>query len=126
MTKKKLRDAMEGSLGIISTVAKKAVCDRRTIYRYLEKYPDLRRELEIERDKILDRAESVLFEKVNQKNWKATEFILNKLGGQRGYANREIVDNKISADKVTGDSFAEAWDKVRKDLKEQSEYDKSN
>lgn len=112
ITRKKFTEAVKGSLGLITTVAAKMQVERTSVYKFLEREPDLRHLLEIERDKIVDRAESVLFEKVNDKNWKAVEFALKFLGGKRGYATKEVQEHHESGS-PTGEDFARLWKKTK-------------
>ena len=112
ISKAKFRKALSGTLGIITTIAKKCGVRRLTVYRLMAKYPELKEELEVEKDKIIDRAESVLFEKVNDKDWRAIEFILSRKGGSRGYVDKKIIDTTVTN---TAKDFQEAYKELGED-----------
>lgn len=87
--------AIEGSGGIISTVAERLQCDRSTVYRHRDRYPSVRRALEDERARILDRAERKLEEAVEAGNLTAIIFTLKTLGKERGYVERVQVEELL-------------------------------
>lgn len=88
LNKKKVKNAIEGSGGIISVVAQKCGVSRQAIYNYLEKHSDLKTALEQQKQMLVDKAESNLVEAVNAKQWGATKYVLSTLGKDRGYTTK--------------------------------------
>lgn len=92
ISKAKFRNALKGSLGIITTIAKRCDCNRISIYRLIENNPELKKEIEAEKDKVLDVAESGLFSKVNSGDWKAIQYMLDRKGNKRGYTPKQDIE----------------------------------
>ena len=117
ITINRFRKALNNSLGIITTVGSRLGVDRNAVYYFLKKNPKLWEEVEQEREKILDRAESVLFKKVIDEDMRAVEFALKNLGGMRGYAERRVVEADVNHS-LTAESFRDAWKAAKEDKDE--------
>lgn len=95
--KEKFLEALEQSMGIMSTAAKKIGVDRTTPYRWIkedEEYADKVKEII---NVPLDFVESKLFEAINNDNITAIIFYLKTKGKHRGYVERHElsgIDNK--------------------------------
>ena len=98
LTKSMLIKAIEGSNGIILTIAQKLKVDRKTIRNYLKKYPELNELLQEEKENILDFAESKLIKKIQEEDPWAIKFILLNQGQSRGYGDKDfkIEENPMS------------------------------
>jgi hypothetical protein len=86
--KKAMIEALEKSLGIVTTAAKAAGIDRNTHYTWMKKdeaYAQAVRELE---DIPLDFAESQLHKQIKNGNTPATIFYLKTKGRRRGYVEK--------------------------------------
>ena len=94
LTKKKVRRALPGSHGIIQIIATKCQVDRGTIYRYMEKHPDIAQDIMDEREKIIDVAEGKLFTKIHNGDFKALRYFLDRKGKKRGYTTKQEVELK--------------------------------
>lgn len=94
-------EAIRGSGGIVSLVARRLGGGRATVYRYCDRYPTVREALEEEREVLLDAAEQALFRAVERGKLKAIIFALKTLGKDRGYTTRidvaRIVEDEIEA-----------------------------
>ena len=119
ITKKKLETAIIDSGGILTTIAKRCVISRNTLYRYLEEHPEYKTLIEQERESILDQAEISLFDQIKEKEQWATKFILKTLGTKRGYVEKKEIEANVNDGRLTGESFAEAYEqsKNKKDKK---------
>jgi AcrR family transcriptional regulator len=84
-TEKQMLEAIKGSGGDISEVAKRLGCARSTVYRYLDRYPAVYEALEEEREVLLDIAEYGLMKRVEDGDLRAIIFTLKTKGKDRGY-----------------------------------------
>lgn len=99
-SKKKLLEAIEGSNGIISVIAKRLDCNWHTAKKNVdsdEANPDVRKAFQDETDKILDVAEGVILKGMTGKNMQiATQtakwYLANK-GKVRGYGSEDMSVN---------------------------------
>ena len=82
-------NAIPGSGGIVSTVAKRIGCDWHTARKYIDKYPTIKRAYDDECEKVLDAAESVIVtDIVDSKDTQTAKWYLKMKGARRGYAQR--------------------------------------
>lgn len=91
--KKQLLEALEKSLGVVTTACKNVGISRTTFYQYMkddESFKDAVNELE---EVALDFAESQLFKQIREGNTTATIFYLKTKGKKRGYIERQEVDH---------------------------------
>ncbi len=89
--KKALLEALEASLGVISTAVKKVGLSRSCYYKYVEADPEFQAAvLEIEQGAI-DFVESQLFKQIKEGNTTATIFYLKTKGKNRGYIERQEI-----------------------------------
>lgn len=89
ITKKKLLEALEKSGGLITFAAEMLNVDRTAIYKFLHRHPELQEDLERIRERMLDLAESKLYEKIKDGDTAAIFFYLKCLGKRRGYIERQ-------------------------------------
>jgi hypothetical protein len=86
--KKVMLDALEKTLGIVTTAAKLAGIDRVTHYRWYESDPAYREKVDLIPDMVLDFAESQLHQQIKDKDTAATIFFLKCKGKHRGYIEK--------------------------------------
>jgi hypothetical protein len=86
--RKALREAIKGSRGIKTEVARALGCSRQTVDTYLKRYPDLEAQLVSERETLVDLAESKLAVLIEHLDVRAIMFALETLGKKRGYTKR--------------------------------------
>ncbi len=84
-TKKEVLEAINGSLGIISTIAKRLGCESRTAKRLIDKWQETKDALIDEQELVLDLAETGLYDALIKKEQWAIKFILSTKGQSRGY-----------------------------------------
>jgi len=94
LSKKKVRNAIPGSFGIRAIIAKKCEVERGSITKFLqkEKNQDLIKEIEEERDKVLDIGEKKLIELVDRGEFQAVKFLLSTKGKSRGYIEKQEIE----------------------------------
>ena len=87
-TKKALIEALEKSLGVVTTACRKAGIGRTTYYDWLNNDPEFKAAVESIQDVALDFAESQLHRQIAENNTSATIFYLKTKGKRRGYVER--------------------------------------
>lgn len=85
-------EALEASLGIVSTAAKKANVGRSTHYKWMDEDADYKKAVEAVQESVLDFAESHLYKLVKEGNPAATIFFLKTKGKKRGYIERQEIE----------------------------------
>ncbi|MGR3219495.1 MAG: helix-turn-helix domain-containing protein [Candidatus Anammoxibacter sp.] len=106
-TKEKVANALEKSKGFQSYAANLLKCTPRTIYNYMQKYPELQEVLNDALEERIDVAETKLDEAINKGEPWSIAFFLKTRAKHRGYVERQEVTGKDG----TPLSFA---DKVKK------------
>ena len=84
-TKQAVLEAIKGSLGIISTIAKRLDCESRTAKRLIDKWQETKDALIDEQELVLDLADTGLYDALIKKEQWAIKFILSTKGQSRGY-----------------------------------------
>ena len=90
--KKAMLEALEKSLGIVSTAAKMVGIDRSTHYAWLKADEEYKSAVNSIQDSVLDFAESHLYKLVKDGNPAATIFFLKTKGKKRGYIERQEIE----------------------------------
>lgn len=98
-TKRALIEALEKSLGIVTTACKIVGCSRQTFYSYYEQDEQFARAVRDIDEIVLDFAESQLHKQIKEDNTTATIFYLKTKGKKRGYIER-IENEHIGAQKI--------------------------
>lgn len=83
-SKKTVIKAIEGSGGLMATIAKRLNCKWDTAKKYVQKY-DLWKEIENEKESMLDMAEGKLLQNIQSNDNTAIIFYLKTQGKDRGY-----------------------------------------
>ena len=88
--KKALLDALEKSLGVVTTACKKVGIGRSMFYEYM-KDNNFREQVDDLQNVALDFAESQLHKQIQDGNTAATIFYLKTKGKNRGYVERQEI-----------------------------------
>jgi hypothetical protein len=110
ITKKAMIEALEKSLGIVTSACKSVDISRETHYRWLREDADYKAAVEALSDVALDFAESQLHKQIKDGNSTATIFFLKTKGKKRGYVERQELDvstGKMFQIEVLGDDTNE-------------------
>jgi len=92
-TKKgQMLEALEKSLGIVSTGCKMVDISRQTHYAWMKADTDYKKAVDSIADSVLDFAESHLYKLVKEGNPAATIFYLKTKGKKRGYIERQEIE----------------------------------
>ena len=89
--KRTLLDALERSLGVVTTACKQANIARSTYYEWMQKDSAFRREVEDIQEIAVDFAESQLHKQIRGGNTSATIFYLKTKGRARGYQEHQSI-----------------------------------
>ena len=89
LTKQKIIEAIPKAHGVKEYIASELGVNRRTVYRYFEKYPDLEQETQEYLDSVSDVAEHYLIEAVRAGNSWAVRYWLSTRGKNRGYTTKQ-------------------------------------
>jgi hypothetical protein len=90
--KKALIEAMEGSLGVVTTACKKVGVSRTTFYEYYNTDEKFKKDIDELEAVALDFAESQLHSQIKNGSTAATIFYLKTKGKKRGYVERQELD----------------------------------
>ena len=92
--KKAMLEALEKSLGIVTTAAKIAGISRGTHYDWMKEDEDYKKAVEAVGDVVLDFAESQLHKQIKDNNTSSTIFYLKTKGKKRGYIEAQEINLK--------------------------------
>jgi transposase-like protein len=84
-TEEQILEAISGTGGDISEIARRLGCARSTVYRYMDRYPSVAEAIEDEREELLDLAEEGLMKQVREHDLQAIIFVLKTKGKDWGY-----------------------------------------
>ena len=84
-------EAIKGSAGIISTIAKRLEVDWHTAESYIKKYPTALDAFQDEREGILDMAEAAIFTAIKQGDTGSAKWILSTIGRKRGFTEKQEI-----------------------------------
>ena len=99
-TKERLLEALEKSLGVVTTACKKVSVDRSTFYKYLNEDEDFANAVKELDNVALDFAESQLHKQIQDGVPTSTIFYLKTKGKKRGYIERQEFDHTTQGDKI--------------------------
>lgn len=88
--------AIKGSCGIVSFIAQKLKCTRKTVYRYLDEFPAINEAYVEEREAMLDTAEHALHSLIKGGDLGAICFYLKCQGKRRGYVEKEKQETGVT------------------------------
>ena len=91
-TKEQIKDAITKAGGFISIACKSLNCTRKTIYNYMDKYPELKEAVLDIREQYLDVAEAALIKNVKDGKSSDIKYFLNTQGKKRGYVEKSELD----------------------------------
>jgi hypothetical protein len=89
--KRAMLEALQKTLGVVTTACKTADVGRTQFYEWLKTDKDFKAEVDAVKDIALDFAESQLHKQIQEGNTTATIFYLKTQGKRRGYVERQEV-----------------------------------
>ena len=91
--KKAILEALEHSLGVVTTACKKVGIGRTTFYQWMRDDKEFAQQVKDIENVALDFAESQLFKQIKDNNPTSTIFYLKTKGKKRGYIEKKEIDN---------------------------------
>ncbi len=98
-TKERILEALEKSLGVVTTACKNVGVDRSTFYKYLKEDEEFAKAVKSIDDIALDFAESQLHKQIKEGNSTSTIFYLKTKGKRRGYVEKQEIDHTTQGEK---------------------------
>lgn len=92
--KKAMIEALEKSLGVVTSACKEAGIHRSTHYQWMQDDNEYKQAVENLKDLSIDFAESQLFKQIKEGNTTATIFYLKTQAKHRGYIERQEIEQK--------------------------------
>jgi hypothetical protein len=93
LKKRAMIEALEKTLGVVTTAAKMVGIERTTHYKWMENDADYKANVDDVQNVVLDFAESALHKMVENHNPAATLFLLKTKGKKRGYIERQEIEH---------------------------------
>lgn len=90
--KEQLLEALERSLGIVTTACERAGISRQSHYNWMRSDSEYRDAVNLIQERTLDFAESSLHKSIREGNVTATIFYLKTKGKGRGYVERQEIE----------------------------------
>lgn len=107
-TARQFIDAIPGTGGIITTIARRVGCSWHTAKKYVDSYPSIQRAYQDECESVLDLAEAQLISAIKARDLQAIRYYLSTKGKRRGYTERhEITGGEGRPIRLTWDDGAE-------------------
>jgi len=94
--KKAMIEALEQSLGVVTTACKKVGIGRTTHYLWMNEDKEYKKQVEAVGDVALDFAESQLHKQIKEGSTAATIFLLKTKGKKRGYIERQEIQQETT------------------------------
>lgn len=100
--KRSLLEALEKSLGIVTSACKSVGCSRETFYKYCKEDDDFKVKVKELENVALDFAESQLHKQIKEGNPSSTIFYLKTKGKNRGYIEKSEIsmENKVTVSSI--------------------------
>lgn len=89
--------AIDGSFGIMSTIAEELNCSWITAKKYVEMYDEAKAAMLDEEQKALDMAENTIMRSIQMDNTQDAKWYLSKKGKTRGYGDEVALTGKDGA-----------------------------
>lgn len=99
-TKEQLLQAIQGSYGIASNVAKRLRCDRQTATNNINRFEETKLAFKQEKEMLLDLGENTIVELLKKHDGATTRWLMATLGKERGYTElveikKDVPDNQL-------------------------------
>ena len=102
-TPDQVAEALRRAHGIKTVAAASLRCSRRTVSRYIARYPRVREVYDQAREEFVDEAEVQLMDLVDDGKWPAVKFTLVTLGKDRGYTTGDAIRREVESDEAAKD-----------------------
>jgi len=89
--KERVLEALERTLGVVTTACQQAEIGRTAFYRWYKEDPEFKEKVDSVQNLTLDFVESQLFRQIREGNTAATIFYLKTKGKERGYIESPLI-----------------------------------
>jgi hypothetical protein len=89
---KTVMEAIKGSAGIVSTIAKRMGVEWHTANERIQRYPEALAAFADEREGILDMAEATIFTAIKSGDTGSAKWILSTIGRKRGFTEKQEIE----------------------------------
>jgi hypothetical protein len=96
ITIKKFENAVKGTGGIITHIARNLNVSRKAVYDFMEKNPQTIPLKDMEEESIIDLSEARLFQQIRDGEQWAVKYMLSTKGRKRGYIEAREVKNETT------------------------------
>ena len=93
-TTDQVKQALIDANGLVYIAAESLGCRSAAVYSYIKRYKEIEEVLNEQREVIIDKAESKLFEQIEKGEQWAIQFALKTIGKHRGYTEKTETENK--------------------------------
>ena len=111
--KRKVLEALEKTLGVITPACRMAGIDRSVFYDWLKNDKDFKKKVDEMKEVALDFAESALFKQIESKNPVSTIFYLKTRGKKRGYIEKSMPDVIVNSIQLVSNRIKEASNQLK-------------
>ena len=101
ITKQRFKEAVQGTGGIMLSIAKNLNASRSGVYKFCNKHPDMMELRHQEEEKIIDICENSLFTQAKDKEQWAVKYLLSTKGKKRGYVEKQEVEHSGGIKEIT-------------------------
>ena len=124
--KTQLIEALEKSLGIVSTACKKVGCSRKTFYKYYNEDKDFKNRVDDVSEYAKDFVESKMYKLIDEGNPATTIFYAKTKMRDRGYSERLEIESKNQNENINTDIdltklSTETLNQIKKELENKPE-----
>lgn len=91
-------DAIPGTGGIVSAIARKVQCDWETAKKWIDNYPTVKRAYDAECESMLDLAESTILRSIKDGDTSDAKWYLTKKGKHRNYGDSVVLTGEGGGD----------------------------
>ena len=95
-TKKQIEEAVKGSGGIISVIARKLGCSWETAKKNIDKFEECLLQIKEERETVTDMAETTIINSIQSGDVQTAKWYLSTIGRDRGYGDKLDVSANVS------------------------------
>ena len=85
-------EAIKGTAGIVSTIAKRLGVEWHTANERIQKYPEALKAFQDEREGILDMAEATILTAIKSGDTGSAKWLLSTIGKKRGFTEKQEIE----------------------------------
>lgn len=95
-TREQVLEAIKGSAGVISTIAKRLNCKWLTAQTWCKNWEETKKALADEEEAVLDMAESAVYKSIQDGNTQDAKWLLATKGKKRGFSEKHEIVGEVT------------------------------